>query len=190
MSEFVIAVRSYDRNQIFLDRTYTMLSKQIGLDIAKQLYIFVADTDQEKLYRDTLGDRPYAKIVVGKKGGKEAIDAITNYFDEGQMILFLDDDFKFFYEWQEKPGNDNIHKNAVTLKWYIDDAMKTMEEESVSAATFGFNTNGFFLTGKPWKEIRPTHLVGGAFLMRNDRETIQTRYSQCDEDGIGESRPR
>lgn len=180
MEDYVIAVRTFDRTKIFIERTYKMLSEQEDIDLKEKLFIFVANEEEQKKYMEALGDRPYNKMIIAKQGGKEAIDAISDYFDEGQNIVFLDDDHKYFFEWTEVPSN-SPKKDSKNLLRYIKDAIAVFDEKQIVAATFGFNSNYFFVRDKPFKEIRPTMLNGCAFIMKNDREIVKTMFGQCDD---------
>ena len=61
--------------------------------IPKQnIYVFVANQEEYDLYNTTLDPTTYNKLVIGKPGIKEIRNFMANYFDEGQKIVYMDDD--------------------------------------------------------------------------------------------------
>lgn len=70
-------------------------------------YIFVVEEEYEE-YKSRYGDK-FKNIIVGEKGLKNQRNFITNYFDEGEILICLDDDIKCFNlplnEWIEDAAN-------------------------------------------------------------------------------------
>ena len=62
--DYEIAVPSYKRADVLKARTLQTLGRMV--DLEKRLTVFVADKEEEQIYRDTIGDK--FKIVVGVKG--------------------------------------------------------------------------------------------------------------------------
>lgn len=180
MHDFVIAVRSYQRAEMFRDMTYAMLSKQEGINLKECLYIFVADGEEHDRYTQVLGDLPYKKIVIGRKGGKEIIDFISDYFPYLQPIVFMDDDLEEFFEFTDTPSKSTFNKSSTQLLRYIEDGFKTLEVTQ-SAFSFSFYSNEFYLQGKPWKEFRPAELAGGFFGCLNKPSNIKTDTAHLDD---------
>ena len=87
---YVVAIPSYNRqNEISKKTLQTLLNG--GID-KKNIYIFVANKAQEKLYIDAVPKSLYHKIVIGKKGIAKQRVFISNYFPVDQYIVSLDDD--------------------------------------------------------------------------------------------------
>lgn len=87
---YVVAIPSYNREDKIATKTLQTLFE--GGVKKKQIYIFVANKTQEKLYVENVPKSLYHKIVVGKKGIANQRVFISNYFKAGQYIVSLDDD--------------------------------------------------------------------------------------------------
>ena len=88
MSDFVVAIPSYDRPKELNKKTLTMLQEN---NISKNIItIFVASAEQKKIYEEEIGTD--YKIVVGVKGMSNIRNFMTNYYPSGKKILFIDDD--------------------------------------------------------------------------------------------------
>tara|TARA_R110000823_G_scaffold213554_1_gene343444 strand:+ start:405 stop:1148 length:744 start_codon:yes stop_codon:yes gene_type:complete len=61
----------------------------------KDIYVFVVEEEAE-LYREQID--PEINIVTGKKGIAEQRAFISNYFNEGEKLVSLDDDISKIYE--------------------------------------------------------------------------------------------
>ena len=60
-----------------------MLGNNIPLD---SIYLFVANEEQETIYKEKMP--PDLKIIVGVLGIVQIRNFITDYFDEGEIIVF------------------------------------------------------------------------------------------------------
>lgn len=90
MADYVIAIPSYNRVETLRDKTLAMLE---SYKIPKaRIHIFVADKEQETLYKEGLPKSLYGQIIVGQKGLMEARNFITRYYPENKPIVSFDDD--------------------------------------------------------------------------------------------------
>ena len=87
---YIVAIPSYNRAELLKSKTLTMLQK--GDVDRKRIYVFVANEEEEAVYKKTLDPRTYHKIVVGEKGITQQRRFIVRYFPEGQAIVSVDDD--------------------------------------------------------------------------------------------------
>tara|TARA_E500000305_G_scaffold111886_2_gene128771 strand:- start:3875 stop:4645 length:771 start_codon:yes stop_codon:yes gene_type:complete len=88
MSDFVVAIPSYDRPKELNKKTLTMLQEN---NISKNIItVFVANSEQKKIYEEEIGTD--YKIVVGVKGMVNIRNFMTNHYPSGKKILFIDDD--------------------------------------------------------------------------------------------------
>ena len=87
---YVVAIPSYNRQDEIVKKTLQTLLTG-GVD-KKNVYIFVANKTQEKLYIDAVPKSLYHKIVVGKKGIAKQRVFISNYFPVDQYVVSMDDD--------------------------------------------------------------------------------------------------
>jgi hypothetical protein len=176
MDEFVIACRSYQRPQAIVKKTWTMLRDN---NLLNRLYIFVANQEEYDLYSKALEGKAYAGLVIGEKGGANAIRAICRYFPVGKRILFIDDDQELFFTMTDPDGGiENYREN---LKTYIDEGFHDIDIHGYGSFTFSYMTNKYWLEGKPHKEFRPYLIAGCCFGCRNDLELITTINSNKDD---------
>lgn len=92
--EYVVAIPTYKRAKEVTEKTLTML-KQGKVD-AKIIHIFVANKEEETIYKETVPENMYGKIVVGKLGIANQRNFITSYFPVNTKIVSLDDDVEAF----------------------------------------------------------------------------------------------
>ena len=114
LSEYVVAIPSYKRPETLRDRTLKLLMKY-NIEPNK-IYIFVADKEQEKIYRDILPKKSYNKIVVGVPGIKNIRNFMPKYFKEGQYIFYMDDDIYSLNECINTKGVEKKDNKLIELK--------------------------------------------------------------------------
>jgi hypothetical protein len=90
MNNFVVAIPSYNRENIITTKTLQTL-KDGGISPQK-IYIFVANKQQYNLYNNLVPKNLYNEVVIGKKGITEQRKFISSWFPEGQYIVSIDDD--------------------------------------------------------------------------------------------------
>jgi hypothetical protein len=87
---YIVSVPSYNRPELCNDKTLTMLKKY---KINKKLiYVFVANKNEQDRYEKILDKKMYNKIILGKKGLVPQRQFVSEYFKQGQNIVFFDDD--------------------------------------------------------------------------------------------------
>ena len=90
MSDYVIAIPSYQRSITIKLRTLNTLKKyKIP---KKKIYIFVANKKEKNIYCETLDKGYHKNIIIGELGIKNIRMFMSNYFKEGQKICYIDDD--------------------------------------------------------------------------------------------------
>ena len=90
INKYVVAIPSYKRPSTLKNKSLRVLQEQ-KID-PKRIDIFVADKEQEKIYRDELPHGSYNKIIVGEPGIKNIRNFMPKYYPEGQKIFYMDDD--------------------------------------------------------------------------------------------------
>lgn len=83
------------------------------LDMFDDIYIFVANQQEYNKYKLYY---PNHKIIIGELGIKNQRNFITNYFDEGDIIVSLDDDIKEFKDRQNRLLIDAVKDCVEYLK--------------------------------------------------------------------------
>ena len=87
---YKVAIPSYKRADALKKKTLETLKK--GKVPASNIYIFVANKDEQKIYEEAIPQNLYHKIVVGIKGIANQRIFIRNYFKEGEHVVSMDDD--------------------------------------------------------------------------------------------------
>jgi hypothetical protein len=145
-----VAIPSYKRPETLRDKTLTVL-KHYRIPASK-ITVFVADKEQEKLYKDTLKEGSYGKIIVGIVGMGAIRNFISDYYPVGTQIVNIDDDIKGFLEYDaSKPRKEKPLRSllAVIKKGFT-------ECEKAEARLWGVYpvANGFFMKPKISTDLR------------------------------------
>jgi len=91
---YVIAIPSYNRADLLNKKTLKVLGEY---NIPRnRIFIFVANKEEEFIYKEKLNKELYGHLIVGEKGLKNQRNFISRYFPIGQEILNLDDDIAGF----------------------------------------------------------------------------------------------
>lgn len=145
--DYKIAIPSYKRHTTLNKKTMKVL-EHYKVD-SNKVFIFVADSSEEKIYSDTLDKKRYNKIVVGKKGIKEIRNFMANYFKEGERIVYLDDDISRLWECYLIKGGDPKNKKHNKLRemksfdTFVKNAFKLSEKT-------GYHNWGVYPTDNPF----------------------------------------
>ena len=119
---YIIVIPSYNRAELLNKKTLKVLNDyHISRNI---IYVFVANQEEEEIYKKTLNKDFYGHLIVGVKGLKNQRNFISSYFKEGNEILNLDDDI----------GGFKILKHKLSLK-----SSKKLSKKSFEIKK-GFNT--------------------------------------------------
>lgn len=125
MSNYVVAIPSYNRENEIIDKT---LSTLLDGNVTKNhIYIFVANKQQAKLYEETVPKNMYNKIVVGKLGITNQRKFISKYFPENQYIVSMDDDVEELLIMKNPEKLAKIHD----LDKFFKDAYKELKKEKL-----------------------------------------------------------
>lgn len=90
--DYVVCIPSYKRSQVCNDKTLTTLHKN-KID-PKRIYVYVANSEDYKLYEQSLNKDYYNKLIIGKKGLVQQREYIMTHWPQGKHIVFLDDDIQ------------------------------------------------------------------------------------------------
>jgi hypothetical protein len=118
--------------------------------------LFVASEEEKQLYETLVPRLLYYDIVVGVPGLKEQRNFITDYFDEDQIILQMDDDIKTI--------------KTVPFMSFTDLVLKGVDAVEKAVGLWGIMPND---DGRKMKEettIHLAHIIGCFFIYRNHKE--------------------
>jgi len=151
---YEIAIPSYKRPETLRDKTLEVL-KRYRIP-SQKITVFVANKEQEKLYKDTLKPGTYGKLVVGVKGMGAIRNYITEYYPIGTPIVNIDDDIKGFLEYDaSKPRKEKPLRSLLAV-------IKTAFSECDKAGAHLWGVypvaNGFFMKPKVSTDLR--YIIG------------------------------
>lgn len=121
-------------------------------------YIFVVEEELE-IYKEKF---PNWNFIVGVKGLKEQRNFITNYFDEGEILICMDDDIT----WLNKPLNE-----------WLQDAVDYLANSSLGMITFPPNT----MYMKDYGYNQGNYWGVGVFHILKNHKKFQLGYNQCED---------
>lgn len=116
------AIPSYKREKVILEKTLSLL--EVYNVSKKDIFIFVANKEEEKIYSNHLG-KGYNLIVGVIKLFKQR-NFICNYFKDGEEIVYFDDDVSRITELGNKKLND-----LPNLKEFCKEAFKECRSKSL-----------------------------------------------------------
>tara|TARA_R110000868_G_scaffold163377_1_gene395590 strand:+ start:58 stop:831 length:774 start_codon:yes stop_codon:yes gene_type:complete len=90
--DYIVCIPSYKRADVCKNKTMNML--KINNINPEKIYIYVADEIEYDIYKNTLDNSTYNKIIVGVKGLVSQRQFICEQWPEHQCIFSLDDDIQ------------------------------------------------------------------------------------------------
>lgn len=152
--QYEVAIPSYKRHETIKEKTLATL-KRYGIPSSK-ITVFVANKEEETLYKNSLEPSTYGKIVVGIKGMHDIRNFITGYYPIGTKIVNIDDDIKGFLEYDE-----DAKRKERPLKSLLAVIKKGFAEcEKSNTKLWGVYpvANGYFMKPKVSTDIR--YIIG------------------------------
>lgn len=157
---YYIAIPSYKRVEMLKEKTLALLERyNISSEIVT---IFVADKEEYKIYREALPDK-WRNIVVGVKGMVGIRNFMINYYNEGDRVVFMDDDLESI----EVKVNDKKTKPIDDLNKFIIYAWQLCDK--YNCGLWGINAvlNPFYMKNTITLDLK--FIVGCFFGMRISR---------------------
>jgi hypothetical protein len=173
---YVIAIPSYKRAELLNRKTLKTLA---DYNIPRnRIFVFVANEEEEKIYKETLDKKMYGHLVVGVKGLRNQRNFISRYFPIGQEIVNLDDDLAGFNILKTHGTTfnkkDNYHAKLPDFDSFIKDAFKTLRNEGLFLWGIYPINNPYFMTPKITTDLRL--IVGPCWgnINRHSKDLILT----------------
>jgi hypothetical protein len=169
--DFVVAIPSYDRADIIQNKTLNTL--KLGSVPPEKIFIFVADAEDYNKYKKNVDKSLYNKLVIGKKGLVPQREFITNYFNEGQYIISLDDDIDKI---SIKKGLDKTDKqldDVTDLPTMFERAYDRLIENKAFLWGVAPVHNSFFLYNKMTTDLK---FICGAFFGYINRKSDDLKF--------------
>ena len=180
MDKIKYCVRSYKRSEEIKNKTLSFLN--YNNIPKKQIYIFVGEEEID-IYKQELGSE-YNIINGGSKGTAYCDNKITEYFDQDEKIVLMDDDIKEAYELfmregkekEKNPRNDKrlLPNNLRLLDFqlFIKDGFDLLE--SYNLTLFGMYPvcNSYFMKKTKPIELDLNFIIGRICGYLNKKDII------------------
>ena len=154
-----VAIPTYNRQQTIKEKSLAWLEKEGVAD--SDIYLFVHSDKIKKQYCEVLGDR--YNVIVGVKEYVPQLQYMADYFDEGEDVLFMDDDLKGMLV---KQGYEKHYKDLPTLCSEAFERIKKMD-----CYLWGVypSSNRFFMRGNITYSFKI--IIGGIYgmIIRKDK---------------------
>ncbi len=175
MSNYVVAIPTYNRVHEVTKKTLITL-KEGGVHKNK-IYLFVANKSEYDLYEESVPKDLYNKIVIGKKGITNQRIFISDYFNEGQYVVSMDDDVEQF---EILRGNKLVKLKDV--HGFFMDAYKLMKKEHLFIWGIYPVRNPFFMYNEITFDLRFIIGVTFGFITRHDKKLKMSKKIEAKED--------
>lgn len=188
---YEIAIPSYKRHETLAEKTLSIL-KTYRIPSHK-ITVFVANKDEESVYKAYLDPKTYGKIVVAKKGLMHARNYISDYFPVGTPLVCMDDDIKGFLEYDEdSPRKERPLRSLIgVIKHGFQECIKNgCRLWGVYSVPNGFfmkdtvSTDLKFIVGSFWGCINPgTKGPSGVKMIMDEKEDYYRTIQYFLQDG-------
>jgi len=135
-----IVVKTKDRVERFRKKTYDKIIKRYEFD-EENVYLFVSDDEDLKKYSEAY---PLCNVVKGPPGIAAIDNFIVDYFDEGEIYLYMNDDVSGIYEATSKKDLVEVQD----LKALLNKLIEECQNNGYSYGGFGPVLNAYFMYGK------------------------------------------
>jgi hypothetical protein len=162
--DYVVAIPSYKRSDVLKKKTLAML-KRYKIPSTK-IHIFLANKKEHNDYKKVLDPKSYNKLIVGKHGIKHIRNFMSQHFNEGQHIVYLDDDIGKIWECNNYGDPNDKKGNKLTeiksFSSFVKKAFKLSEKTGYRNWSVYPRDNPFFMKSTQHKDHVTTDL---RFLM-------------------------
>jgi len=153
-----IVIPTYDRSNRF--ETLSFLKKN-NIPI-ENIYIFLANEEEKIKYINSFGNE--YNWIIGIIGLPQQRNFITNYFDDGEIIISMDDDLE-----------DLIHENNKPLSDWLNECVEYLKKSNYALLSICPSVNPFFFEQRRNSEsfkIGNYSAVGAFHIMKNDKNIL------------------
>ena len=160
-----LVIASYQRPHLIQSKTLRYLWAQVYP--ADKILIFVANENEKRVYETAIPPHLYGQIIVGRLGLMEQRNFISDYLDEDEIYVSMDDDV------------DGI---KLMGRWTFYDLIQEAYDafEIGVAGLYGILPNDDARRFKDSVSTHLAHILGSFFIARNHRDIKITRT--CKED--------
>jgi hypothetical protein len=181
---YVVAIPSYNRPNEIVKKTLKTL-KDGGIN-KNTIYIFVANTNEEKKYAEIVPKELYGKIVVGKLGIANQRIFIKHYFKENQHVVSIDDDVEALFKMTNTTGTPRPETakliKITNVDRFFKDAFDRLKKEKLFIWGIYPVNNAFFMKNKVTTGLK--FIIGAlyGFIVRKTTELEPSIHAEGKED--------
>ena len=158
-----IAIPSYKRIDILIKKTLPLL-KIYGIEDT-EIDIFVATNEEYDIYKDALDND--MNIIVGEVGMGNIRLFMAGYYNEGEEIVYIDDDIEKIERLFIVEGKKKIEPIA-DLRYIIDEGFRLCKSHNMKNWGIYPVHNAFFMSDKVSTDLK--YIIGAFYGVINDRE--------------------
>lgn len=156
-----IVIPTYNRS----DRFETLFFLEDNNIPIENIYIFLASEEEQIKYVQSFGDK--YNFIVGVIGIGKQRNFITNYFDEDEILVCMDDDIE-----------DLIHKDSKPLLDWLNECVNYLIDNNLGLLSISPSVNAFWfnekINSKSYESFKcGNYLAVGAFhIYRNHKDLL------------------
>mgnify|MGYP006408863109 FL=1 len=158
-----IAIPSYKRADILIKKTLPLL-KIYGIEDT-EIDIFVATNEEYDIYKEALDND--MNIIVGEVGMGNIRLFMAGYYNEGEEIVYIDDDIEKIERLFIVEGKKKIEPIA-DLRYIIDEGFRLCKSHNMKNWGIYPVHNAFFMSDKVSTDLK--YIIGAFYGVINDRE--------------------
>ena len=177
-----IVIKTKNRVQKLMNKTYTSIIQKYHLD-ENSVHLFVSTKKDLDDYSVAF---PKCKVILGPPGIAAIDNFIVDYFDEGEIYLYMNDDVSGIYEVVDKKTTRPV-KN---LKKLLDTLIKTCLDNNLTYGGFYPVCNPFYMYKQKPVRLDLSLVMDPLSICINNKDVKLTEIKFKKEDGsvfIGES---
>jgi hypothetical protein len=137
---YKIVIKTKRRVERFRKKTYNCIIKRYGFN-EKNVHLFVSD---DRDYADYSKAYPGCKVIKGPPGIARIDNFIVNYFDEGEIYIYMNDDVSGIYQATSKKDLVEVED----LKGLLNKLVKECQKKGYTYGGFGPVLNPYFMYSK------------------------------------------
>lgn len=152
-----IVIPTYDRSDRFETLKF-LKNNNIPLD---NIYIFLANEEEKEKYINSFGND--CNFIIGVLGLSNQRNFISNYFDEGEILVYMDDDIE----------NITHKENKIFTEW-LNDCIEYLQNSDYGLLGISPSVNPFFFNNNKSKSFKTGnyYAIGAFYICKNDKNII------------------
>jgi len=159
-----IAIPSYKRADILINKTLPMLKSYYIED--EEIDIFVGNIEEYENYKEAI-DNDNINIIVGEVGIDNIRMFMSCYYNEGEEIVYIDDDIEKIERLVMIDGKKKLEPIA-DLRYIIDEGFRLCKAHNMKNWGIYPVHNPFFMSDKVSTDLK--YVIGALTGVINDKE--------------------